>query len=97
MIFRYIVLPHLTRYIELAVLMETLFILSIFGEIFVTTTGGPGIQTTNLSFGIYQEAFLRWNIGQASALGVYAIILANVVVALFVRVLRRGKEEGITA
>jgi sorbitol/mannitol transport system permease protein len=95
-LFRYIVLPHLTRYIELAILMETLFILSIFGEIFVTTTGGPGIQTTNLSFGIYQEAFLRWNIGSASALGVYAIILANIVVALFVRVLRRGKEEGIT-
>ncbi len=91
-VFRYIVIPHLQRYIELAVLMETLFILSIFGEIFVTTSGGPGIQTTNLSFGIYQEAFLRWNIGQASALGVYAIVLANIVLAFFIRVLRRGQE-----
>jgi sorbitol/mannitol transport system permease protein len=95
--FRYIVLPHLQRYIEIAVLMETLFILSVFGEIFVTTSGGPGIQTTNLSFGIYQEAFNRWNIGEASAMGVYAIILANIVVLLFVRVLRRGRHEGVTA
>ncbi len=95
--FRYIVLPHLQRYIEIAVLMETLFILSVFGEIFVTTTGGPGIQTTNLSFGIYQEAFSRWNIGSASAMGIYAIILANIVVLLFVRVLRRGRHEGVTA
>ncbi|MBN8591652.1 MAG: sugar ABC transporter permease [Anaerolineae bacterium] len=95
--FRYIVLPHLQRYIEIAVLMETLFILSVFGEIFVTTTGGPGIQTTNLSFGIYQEAFQRWNIGEASAMGIYAIILANIVVLLFVRVLRRGRHEGVTA
>jgi sorbitol/mannitol transport system permease protein len=63
-LFRYIVLPHLTRYIELAILMETLFILSIFGEIFVTTTGGPGIQTTNLSFGIYQEAFYAGTLAQ---------------------------------
>lgn len=93
-VFRHIVIPHLTRYIELAVLMETLFILSIFGEIFVTTSGGPGLRTTNLSFGIYQEAFLRWDIGQASVLGVYAIVLANIVVALFVRVLRRNQQEG---
>lgn len=93
-LFRYIVLPHLRRYIELAVLMETLFILSVFGEIFVLTSGGPGIQTTNLSFGIYQEAFQRWDIGEASAMGIYAIILANIVVLIFVRVLRRGQAEG---
>ncbi|HEX2623123.1 MAG TPA: sugar ABC transporter permease [Phototrophicaceae bacterium] len=96
-IFRYIVIPHLMRYIELAVLMEMLFILSVFGEIFVTTSGGPGIQTTNLSFGIYQEAFQRWEIGQASALGVFAIILANILLAGFIRVLRRGQSEGVTA
>lgn len=95
-LFRYIILPHLQRYIELAILLETLFILSVFGEIFVTTSGGPGIQTTNLSFGIYQEAFQRWDIGQASALGVYAIILANIIVLLFVRVLRRGQTEGMS-
>ena len=94
-LFRYIVLPHLQRYIELAVLMEILFILSVFGVIFVTTSGGPGIQTTNLSYGIYQEAFQRWDIGEASAMGVFAIILANIVVLAFVRVLRRGQAEGV--
>ena len=92
-LFRYIVLPHLQRYIELAVLMETLFILSVFGVIFVLTSGGPGIQTTNLSYGIYQEAFQRWDIGEASAMGIFAIILANIVVLLFVRVLRRGQFQ----
>ena len=95
--FRYIVVPHLQRYIELAVLMETLFILSVFGVIFVLTSGGPGIQTTNLSYGIYQEAFQRWDIGEASAMGIFAIILANIVVLLFVRVLRSGQGEGFGA
>ncbi len=91
---RYIILPHLQRYIELAALMETLFILSVFGVIFVLTSGGPGIQTTNLSYGIYQEAFQRWDIGEASAMGIFAIILANIVVLLFVRVLRGGQFQG---
>jgi len=94
-LFRHIILPHLQRYIELAVLMEILFILSVFGVIFVLTSGGPGIQTTNLSYGIYQEAFQRWDIGEASAMGVFAIILANIVVLVFVRVLRRGQAEGV--
>lgn len=93
---RYIVLAHLQRYIEIAVLMETLFILSIFGVIFITTTGGPGIQTTNLSYAIYDEAFSSRDIGDASTMGIYAIIVANIVVTFFVQVLRRGSEEGVT-
>ncbi|MCB0097075.1 MAG: sugar ABC transporter permease, partial [Caldilineaceae bacterium] len=49
-LFRYIILPHLRTFIEIALLMEVLFILNIFGEIFVMTSGGPGIDTTNLPF-----------------------------------------------
>ena len=92
-ILQHIVLPHLQRYIEIAVLMEILFILSVFGVIFITTSGGPGIQTTNLSYAIYNEAFSNRDIGDASTMGIYAIVLANIVVAFFVQVLRRGTEE----
>lgn len=92
-ILRHIVLPHLQRYIEIAVLMEILFILSVFGVIFITTSGGPGIQTTNLSYAIYDEAFSNRDIGDASTMGIYAIIVANIVVAFFVQVLRRGSED----
>jgi sorbitol/mannitol transport system permease protein len=93
----HIVVPHLQRYIETAVLMEVLFILSVFGVIFVTTSGGPGITTTNLSYAIFQEAFQRWNIGSASALGIFAVFFANIVVTIFVQVLRRGQMEGAAA
>jgi sorbitol/mannitol transport system permease protein len=91
--FRFIILPHLRRYAEIAVLLEVLFVLSLFAEIFVATSGGPGIATTNLTYQIFREAFERWNIGRASALGVVAILFANVVLLLFVRVLRHGSTE----
>ena len=95
-LFRHIILPFMQRYIEIAVLLETLFVLSVFGEIFVATSGGPGIATTNLAYDIYMEAFQRWNIGRASALGVFAVILANIVVMLFLRVLRhQSAEKGV--
>ena len=94
--FRYIVLPHLRSFIEIALLLEVIFVLNVFGVIFVTTSGGPGIATTNLPYEIYKEAFSRWNVGRASALGVFAVILANIVVFMFLRVLRR-QQSGETA
>ena len=95
--FRHIVLPHLKRFIEIALLLETVFILSVFGVIFVTTSGGPGLQTTNLPYQIFLEAFSRQNVGRASAYGVFAVILANIVVIMFLRVLRNSQqEEGVT-
>jgi sorbitol/mannitol transport system permease protein len=87
-VFYYIIVPHLRRYIEIGVLLEVLFVLNIFGEIFVTTTGGPGIDTTTLTFNIYNEAFMRWNVGRASAYGVFAVILANIVTVVFLRTIR---------
>lgn len=94
-LFRYIILPHLRTFIEIALLMEVLFILNIFGEIFVMTTGGPGIDSTNLPFEIYKEGFLRWNVSRAAAYGVLAVILANIVMTLFVRVLRGQNQAAV--
>ena len=95
--FYYIILPHLRRYIEIGVLLEVLFVLNIFGEIFVTTTGGPAIDTTTLTFDIYKEAFSRWNVGRASAYGIFAVILANIVTIFFVRVIRAGSKGDAAA
>jgi sorbitol/mannitol transport system permease protein len=91
--FRYVTLPHLRRFIEIALLLEIIFVLNIFGEIFVITSGGPGLQTTNLPYQIFLEAFSRWNVGRASAYGIFAIVLANVVVVLFLQVVRRKRAE----
>ena len=84
-VFLFIEVPHMGRAASVVVLMETIFLLGIFAEIYVTTSGGPGIATTNLTFLIYQRALLSYNVGGASAAGVIAIILANVLAAFLVR------------
>lgn len=90
---RHIILPHLRSFIEIALLMEVLFILNTFGQIFVMTSGGPGIRTTNIPFKIYQDAFIGFNVSRAAAFGVIAVILANIVVLLFLRVLRNQNQQ----
>ncbi len=90
--FVFIVLPHLSRAISVVVMIETIFLLTIFAEIFVTTSGGPGNATTNLAFLIYARALLQFDVGGASAGGVVAVVLANVVAFFLVRSIARRLE-----
>ncbi len=90
--FIFITLPHLSRAIGVVVMIETIFLLTVFAEIFVTTSGGPGNATTNLAFLIYARALLQFDIGGASAGGVVAIILANIVAFFLVRSIARRLE-----
>ena len=90
--FFYIILPHLARPIAAVVLIETIFLLALFAEIFVTTGGGPGLATTNLAFLIYAQALLHYDVGGASAGGILAVILANVAALFLMRLV--GKTMG---
>ena len=90
--FCFITLPHLSRAIGVVIMIETIFLLTVFAEIFVTTSGGPGNATTNLAFLIYARALLQYDIGGASAGGVVAIVLANIVAFFLVRSIARRLE-----
>lgn len=90
--FVHIIVPHLRRAIGVVIMIETLFLLSIFAEIYVSTSGGPGMASTNLAFLIYRYALLEYDVGGASAGGVIAIVLANVVAIFLMRSLSRSIE-----
>lgn len=89
-IFWHIVLPHLKRAIAVVVMIETIFLLSIFAEIHTTTAGGPGTATTNLAYFVYSLGLQQFDIGIASAGGIVAVVLANVVAFFLVRMLARN-------
>ena len=90
--FFFITLPHLRRSITVVLMIETIFFLSVFAEIFVTTSGGPGLATTNLAYLIYVRSLLEYDVGSASAGGVIAIVLANIVAVFLVRTIATSLE-----
>ncbi|GLR84354.1 carbohydrate ABC transporter permease [Bradyrhizobium iriomotense] len=90
--FIYITLPHLARPITVVILIETIFLLTVFAEIFVTTGGGPGLQTTNIAFLIYSQALIQFDVGSASAGGLVAVVIANIVAFFLVRIVGRNLE-----
>lgn len=90
--FIYLILPHLSRAITVVILIQTIFLLSVFAEILVTTNGGPGTQSTNLTFLVYAQALLQFDVGGASAGGIIAVILANIVAFFLMRMIGKTLE-----
>lgn len=90
--FIYITLPHMARAITVVVLIETIFLLSVFAEILVTTNGGPGTQSTNITYLVYTQALLQFDVGGASAGGIVAVVLANIVAIFLIRLIGKNLE-----
>jgi sorbitol/mannitol transport system permease protein len=91
--FRYIVLPHLEKAIGVVVMIETIFLLSIFAEIYTTTGGGPGNATTTLAYLVFALGLQQFDAGIASAGGILAVVLANIVSFFLVRMLARNLSQ----
>ncbi|WP_081686313.1 carbohydrate ABC transporter permease [Candidatus Solirubrobacter pratensis] len=97
-IFRYLTLPHLRQYIELGIVLGSIYIVQTFDSIFMITQGGPGTSTTNLPFALYLKAFRAFNVGQAAALGVIVVILTILVATVALRVVSRiFQDEGVSS
>lgn len=88
--FWFIILPHMSRAITIVILIQTIFLLSVFAEIFVTTGGAFGTRT--LTYLIFQRVLESQNVGLGSAGGVYAIILANIVAIFLMRIVGKNLD-----
>ena len=90
--FWYLTVPHLTRSITVVVLIQTIFLLSVFAEILVTTNGGPGTASTNIPYLVYAQSLLSFDVGGGSAGGIVAVILANIVAFFLMRMIGKNLE-----
>ncbi|ASU84308.1 sugar ABC transporter permease [Nocardiopsis gilva YIM 90087] len=94
-----ITLPHLRRYIELGVLLGSIYVVNTFDTIYMMTQGGPGTASANLPFYIYQRTFLGFDIGQSAAMGVIVVIGTIILAMLALRLIFRSfmsVQEGIS-
>jgi sorbitol/mannitol transport system permease protein len=89
--FGFIILPHMSRAITVVILIQTIFLLSIFAEIFVTTGGGFGTRT--LTYLVYQRVIESQNIGLGSAGGILAVILANIIALFLMRIVGKNLDR----
>ncbi|AXI79850.1 carbohydrate ABC transporter permease [Peterkaempfera bronchialis] len=82
-VFRYLTLPHLRRYLELAALLGSIYVVQNFDAVFTLTSGGLG--TANLPYTIYESFYQAHDYGRASAAGVVVVAGTIVVATLALR------------
>jgi sorbitol/mannitol transport system permease protein len=87
--FRELTIPHLRPYIELGILLGSIYLVNTFDAVRLMTNGGPGTTTTNLPFYLYQKVDYSYDIGGAAAAGVVTVILTIIVATLALRMFAR--------
>ena len=90
---RYLYIPHLGRAVAVVVMIEFIFLLRVFAEIYTTTGGGPGDASTNVAFLIFKQALLNFDAGVASAGALFAVLLANIAAIFLIRMVGKNLDK----
>ena len=84
--FRQLTLGHLRPYMELGVLLGTIYLIQVFDHVAVMTGGGPG--STNVPYFVFERSIGGgWAFGQASAYSIVVVIASIVIATVALRVL----------
>jgi multiple sugar transport system permease protein len=86
---RHIIFPLIQPAVLVVLMFRTMFALRAFGTIWTLTHGGPANRTTVIGIDIYQQAFVTFDLGVASALSVLLTVLCAVISILYIRMLSR--------
>lgn len=88
-LFLYITLPLMTPILGVAVILRTMdAIARLFEKVYLLTQGGPGVASENLSYYIYQQAFIFWDIGYACAISFLVLVVVILLINVFVKLIR---------
>lgn len=71
----YVVLPMLRHILGTSVILGGTSMLKDFEIIYITTRGGPGVETLNLPLYLYRVAMSENNYGYANTVGVFLMLL----------------------
>lgn len=88
-IFLRVVLPLLSPTTFFLVITQTIAAFQAFDIIAIMTSGGPASATTTLSWFIYEQAFLRSNVGYSAAAGTIMFVVLMIITALQFRFVER--------
>lgn len=80
--FRYITLPLLRPTMILVVITSLISYLQAYVPVMVMTKGGPGTSTFLSSYLVYDQAFVKYNFGYASAIAFFILIFTAVLTLL---------------
>lgn len=88
----YVQLPLIRNHISVAMVLGLINILKVFGLVYVTTSGGPGVASSNLPYYVYKTIFFDWNVGRSAAISVITVAITILVTQSFFNYINRKNK-----
>ncbi|MCU6762338.1 Inner membrane ABC transporter permease protein ycjO [uncultured Roseburia sp.] len=89
----HIKIPMIKNHIITAMTLGLINILKVFGLVYVTTSGGPGVNSANLPYLTYRTIFNDWNVGRAAALAVITVVITLVISQNFFKLTNKKESD----
>ena len=90
---RRITLPLLRRNIALSLIISVIGSFLAFNQFYILTEGGPGTSTQPVVMWIYEEAFVQYHLGYATAGAIALVIVVGIISATQFFLLRDEKPR----
>ncbi len=85
-------IPMIKKHIVTAMVLGLINILKVFGLVYVSTQGGPGVSSANLPYLTYRTIFNEWNVGKAAALAVITVVITLIVSQNFFKAVNKIQD-----
>lgn len=91
-VFWHIMLPSLRFVASIIIMIRFMQVFNLFDIVYVETMGGPGTSTRTLSYNLYYEGLVNYNIGYSTAIAWIMIIIIAIIINLFIIFAFKEKE-----
>ena len=88
----YIFLPMVKPVAAFLIMIRFMQLFNSFDLVYVLTGGGPGTASRTLSFNLYQEGLVNYNIGLTAAMTWIIVIIVAIIINIYTMVVFRGQE-----
>lgn len=90
--FWHIILPSLRPLAAFLVMIRFMQLFNSFDLVFVLTGGGPGTSSRTLSYNLYQEGLVNYNIGLTAAMTWLIVIIVTIIINIYIWLVLREQE-----
>jgi len=91
-VFWHVMLPSLRFVASIIIMIRFMQVFNLFDIVYVETMGGPGTSTRTLSYNLYYEGLVNYNIGYSTAIAWIMIIIIAIIINLFIIFAFKEKE-----
>lgn len=88
----HIMLPMLRPVAAFIVMIRFMQLFNTFDLVYVLTSGGPGTASRTLSYNLYQEGLVNYNIGLTAAMTWLIVIIVTIIINIYIWSVFRKQE-----